>query len=115
MTAGPFAPVDWFDPDEATMREIATRCRCPQRGDTVRVGDVVALGIEPGTPHGRIVARVRRREDGSPAKGMHAWLVRCYRKGDSWFPTGEMHYGAIGVAWVGWVSAPKYRGLRSAS
>lgn len=109
MSEGPFDTSDWFDPDDDTLRQIATRCRCPQVGDTARLGDVVALGIEPGEPAGRIVAFVKRREDGTEAKGMYKALVRRYRKGDGWFPTGGLSYGALGVAWGPWVSAARFR------
>ena len=98
-------------PPEATREwwpEIARRCRCPQQGDIPRIGDVLALGIEPGVPAVRIVAFFKYHDNGKPAKGMYQTLVRCYRPGDTWFPTGEYKYGALGIAWTPWLGVEKW-------
>ena len=61
-------------------------------GCVPNLGDVVASGIEPGRPVGRIVAFVKRK----PASGK--WFGNVLVADAS----GEVRRGALGIAWVGY-------------
>src|SRR5664279_3624887 len=99
-----FGSAKWFRPDNSIMRLIATQLRCPQVGDEAKIGDVVALGIEPGDPYGCIVEFLN---DG----GLGNVAVQRYQAGDSVEPTGEIRRGAVAVAFCGWTQSPRYAAL----
>lgn len=57
--------------------------RIPQVGDTARIGDTLALSIEPGERYARITGILHTWE------GIGPFIIRTFRHGDSWYPTGD--------------------------
>jgi len=66
-------------------------------GDPVELGDTLGNGQEPGELWGRLVGI--RKDDCPPIR---RFIVREFRAGDGWFPTGGYRTTWLLCAWEGW-------------
>ena len=71
----------------------------PKAGDSVRLGDVVSLGIEPGERYARVVGFLKKTD-------RFRVVIRVFRPGDGRFPTGE--YRTTGMPFEWWHKHPTF-------